>query len=172
VSPRKSAEVAVGKPACSVRVVGFVRPFTLKAAKELMTEWAAPIDDGFWMNAVKSECVVTFASKDDARRTQEGVHHMQWPPVHGRVLEASFSEITAAEARRVAEQPKQRRTPPPSREAKKAPVVAPLPVESPPVTLDDLFRKTATKPVLYWLPVSDEEVTRRKESLPQEKKEE
>lgn len=43
------------------------------------------------------------------------------------------------------------------------PVCAPqlhLPEEKPPVTLDDLFRKTKTEPAVYWLPVSAQRVER------------
>lgn len=43
---------------------------------------------------------------------------------------------------------------------------APVGKEAAPIaTLDDLFRKTAAKPALYWLPVSDGEVQTRKEAL-------
>lgn len=35
-----------------------------------------------------------------------------------------------------------------------------LPEEKPPVTLDDLFRKTKTEPAVYWLPVSAQRVER------------
>lgn len=37
--------------------------------------------------------------------------------------------------------------------------------EAPIATLDDLFRKTTAKPALYWLPVSEEEVQRRREAI-------
>ena len=32
--------------------------------------------------------------------------------------------------------------------------------EEPPIILDDIFRKTDAKPSLYWLPLSEEEVSR------------
>lgn len=34
--------------------------------------------------------------------------------------------------------------------------------EAPPPTLDDLFRKTSTKPCLYWIPLTDEQAAERK----------
>ncbi len=37
--------------------------------------------------------------------------------------------------------------------------------EAPPPTLDDLFRKTSTKPCLYWLPLTEEQAIERKAKL-------
>lgn len=37
--------------------------------------------------------------------------------------------------------------------------------ETPIATLDDLFRKTNAKPALYWLPVSEEEVQKRRDAV-------
>lgn len=34
--------------------------------------------------------------------------------------------------------------------------------ESPPPTLDDLFKKTSTKPCLYWLPLTEAEAANKK----------
>lgn len=39
-----------------------------------------------------------------------------------------------------------------------------LQVDNPP-TLDDLFRKTTTKPCLYWLPLSEVQAAERKAKL-------
>ena len=34
--------------------------------------------------------------------------------------------------------------------------------EAPPPTLDDLFKKTITKPYLYWMPLTEEQAADRK----------
>ena len=34
--------------------------------------------------------------------------------------------------------------------------------EAPPPTLDDLFKKTMTKPYLYWMPLTEEQAADRK----------
>ena len=34
--------------------------------------------------------------------------------------------------------------------------------EAPPPTLDDLFKKTMTKPYLYWMPLTEEQAAGRK----------
>lgn len=39
-----------------------------------------------------------------------------------------------------------------------------LQVDNPP-TLDELFRKTTTKPCLYWLPLTDAQAAERKREL-------
>lgn len=39
-----------------------------------------------------------------------------------------------------------------------------LQVDNPP-TLDELFRKTTTKPCLYWLPLTDSQAAERKATL-------
>lgn len=36
-----------------------------------------------------------------------------------------------------------------------------MPVESPAKLLDDLFKKTTATPIIYWLPLSDEEADGR-----------
>lgn len=37
-------------------------------------------------------------------------------------------------------------------------------VEAPVLDLDQLFRKTAAEPVLYWLPLTEEEAAKRAEA--------
>jgi len=79
-------------------VDGFVRPFRLPAAQELLeSRGGEKLGDGcFWMNGIKSHCYATFQTLEAAERAREALDGIQWPEMGG-ILSSDFAEQTAAE---------------------------------------------------------------------------
>ncbi|KAF7042743.1 hypothetical protein CFC21_052254 [Triticum aestivum] len=164
----------------SLRIDRFVRPFTLRAVQELLGKTGSVCS--FWMDHIKTHCYVTFSSVEEATATRDAVYNLQWPPNNGNYLLAEFvdpQEVKlkleppppppAATAAAVpispATTPREQLPPPPplvkpptSDPREKLPPT-PKKAEPPVVTLDDLFRKTQSSPRIYYLPLSDEEVS-------------
>ncbi|RQM10882.1 hypothetical protein B5M09_011910 [Aphanomyces astaci] len=97
-------------PTPTIRIDNFIRPFTLNAVKAFVQVDASFVDDGFWMDAIKTHCYVTYATTDAVR----------------------YIYIA-------------------------------------PVTADDLFCKTKAVPSLFYLPVSDDLVARRRANVERKK---
>ncbi|KAH9622048.1 hypothetical protein KSS87_020353 [Heliosperma pusillum] len=88
--PPKEREVPPStKPATnSLRIDHFLRPFTLKAAQELLGKTGTVTS--FWMDQIKTHCYVTYSSIEEAVETRNAVYNLQWPPNGGRQLVAEF----------------------------------------------------------------------------------
>ncbi|KAJ0411767.1 hypothetical protein ATCC90586_006726 [Pythium insidiosum] len=149
----------------TLRIDNFRRPFTLPAVKAFLQQTGPFVENGFWMNSIKTHCFVTYASTELAERTKARVDGVVWPPETGVALAAVFSEQTAVEINNGA-------VPEPPGAASAGPHKRKASHDAPPTSarrrpaaksLDALFRKTETKPVLYYLPVPDEEVRQRRE---------
>lgn len=126
-----------------LHITGFVRPFTLQSAKDLVGQYGQVVD--FWMDSIKSHCYVEYADAKSAQACIQGLNGLQWPQSVGKNLSAESS--TAEEMRSV-----QTDNPPVSRKRS----LEDVQVEQAPTkkakTLDELFMKTQTKPHLYYLP--------------------
>lgn len=170
-------------PTNSLRIDHFLRPFTLKAVQELLAKTGNVCS--FWMDNIKTHCYVTYSSVEEAIETRNAVYNLQWPPNGGRLLLAKF--VDPEEVKVHIDTPKQPATAHvttvPNGTQKQALVQPcsstkqkdlrqhirpqpppPLPekVDSPIVTLDDLFRKTRTPPQIYYLPLTEEQVAAKK----------
>nr|KJB18300.1 hypothetical protein B456_003G045500 [Gossypium raimondii] len=75
-------------PTTSLRIDHFLRPFTLKAAQELLGKTGTVTS--FWMDHIKTHCYVTYSSVEEAIETRNAVYNLQWPPNGGRLLVADF----------------------------------------------------------------------------------
>ncbi|KAL4376666.1 hypothetical protein GQ457_02G016910 [Hibiscus cannabinus] len=75
-------------PTTSLRIDNFLRPFTLKAAQELLGKTGTVMS--FWMDHIKTHCYVTYSSVEEAIDTRNAVYNLQWPPNGGRLLVADF----------------------------------------------------------------------------------
>jgi apoptotic chromatin condensation inducer in the nucleus len=90
---------------CTIRVDGFVRPFTLPKAQALVVEMGGgPLVDGkgFWMDAIKTHCYATFQKEEHAIKAREALYGLVWPE-RGGTLKTDFSDKTAAEVAEAAE---------------------------------------------------------------------
>ncbi|EQC38825.1 hypothetical protein, variant [Saprolegnia diclina VS20] len=147
---------------CTLRIDNFVRPFTLPAVHALVQADGSFVEDhGFWIDGIKTHCYVTFATPEIATATRQRLHGVVWPAHHGKTLSVDYSASTAKMIAVANPVPELRRRPTLVASVGK-PTAASLP--APPVTMEDLFWKTSTKPVLYYLPLTSEQVALRQTS--------
>lgn len=131
-----------------VHVNGFVRPFRLDSAKELMAQSGQVAE--FWMDSIKSHCYARFAILEAAQHCVERVNGLKWPEDYGNLLSAAFG--TAEEmAHAMSLDPSE-----PNERKRRSSVASMAGEEEPPSKrsrgLDELFLKTSAKPHLYYLP--------------------
>ncbi|ONM59844.1 uncharacterized protein [Zea mays] len=93
VARRNSPKERIVPPAktsatTSLRIDRFVRPFTLKAVKELLGKTGSICS--FWMDEIKTHCYVTYSSVEEAVATRNAVYDLQWPSNNNNYLIAEF----------------------------------------------------------------------------------
>ncbi|XP_061151344.1 apoptotic chromatin condensation inducer in the nucleus [Syngnathus typhle] len=81
-----------GKVSSIVHVSNLVRPFTLGQLKELLGRTGTLVEDGFWIDKIKSHCYVTYSSSEEAIATREALHGVKWPQSNPKVLNVDFSQ--------------------------------------------------------------------------------
>ncbi|KAL2643837.1 hypothetical protein R1flu_011424 [Riccia fluitans] len=187
-------------PTTSLKIDRFVRPFTIKAVRELLEQTGTVKE--MWMDQIKTHCFVTYSSVDEAVATRNALYNLQWPVAGGKLLVAEFAEPEEVKLRVDGLAEKSAVTPvtTPRGSGGSAPVAAPIglmalsgpspttglppppPLPPPPrerpilptkkemeppiPTLDDLFKKTWTKPQIYYLPLTDEQVAAKARNKP------
>jgi len=138
-------------PTCALHVSGFVRPFTVMTARELLSQGKTL--QGFWMDTLKSQAYVLFADLDEARLARDALDGLHWP-TGGKKLSAVF--VAEADARSIIDgtpAPQAARAPSAAKAAVAATSSAPeQPTKKKKRSLESLFRKTKAQPALYWLP--------------------
>ncbi|KAH9292071.1 hypothetical protein KI387_042746, partial [Taxus chinensis] len=75
-------------PTSSLKVERFLRPFTVKALKELLSETGRV--KYFWIDQIKTHCYVTYSSVEEAVATRNALYNLKWPINGGRSLIAEF----------------------------------------------------------------------------------
>jgi len=155
-------------------VEGFVRPFTLPAVKALLASAGGVFDEAsdFWMPQIKNLAVVVYATEAEAEATRAAVDGLEWPPSSGKRLAAHY--MTVPDARRCIAAGSMAAQPRPAAPAAPAAAAGATPAGRGPggaagggkpgaKTLDSLFNKTVAAPALYWLPLSEEQVERKRQ---------
>uniref|UniRef100_A0A158PBR7 SAP domain-containing protein n=1 Tax=Angiostrongylus cantonensis TaxID=6313 RepID=A0A158PBR7_ANGCA len=72
-----------------VHIRGLTRPFTDRALKAEITKCGGQIVD-FWIDSVKSHCIVQMNSIDEAREVRNAMHNTQWPAANPKTLSVQF----------------------------------------------------------------------------------
>ncbi|XP_069094322.1 apoptotic chromatin condensation inducer in the nucleus isoform X2 [Pleurodeles waltl] len=75
-----------------VHISNLVRPFTLGQLKELLGRTGAVIEDGFWIDKIKSHCYVTYSTLEEAIATRNSLHGVKWPQSNPKFLFADYAE--------------------------------------------------------------------------------
>ncbi|KAG7248665.1 hypothetical protein CRUP_010363, partial [Coryphaenoides rupestris] len=83
-----------GKLSAIVHVSNLVRPFTLSQLMELLKRTGSVLEEGFWIDKIKSHCYVTYATTDEAQATRAALHGLKWPPSNPKVLSLDFHRGT------------------------------------------------------------------------------
>ncbi|XP_075876706.1 uncharacterized protein acin1a isoform X2 [Nelusetta ayraudi] len=81
-----------GKVSSIVHVSNLVRPFTLGQLKELLGRTGTLVEDGFWIDKIKSHCYVTYCSSEEAVATRAALHGVKWPQSNPKVLRVDFCQ--------------------------------------------------------------------------------
>ncbi|KAM4714606.1 apoptotic chromatin condensation inducer 1b isoform 2-T2 [Anableps anableps] len=81
-----------GKVSNIIHVINLVRPFTLLQLKELLNRTGSVVEEGFWIDKIKSHCYVTYATTEEAVATRTALHGVKWPPSNPKVLGVDFCE--------------------------------------------------------------------------------
>ena len=164
-----------------IRIDNLVRPFTVNQMKELLARTGTLVEDSFWINKVKSTCLVAYSTKEEAEETIAALDGVKWPssnPKQISVKPSTEEELNAflsgtADPRQNGSAPRGNREdvvkPKEIAESKKRPHAD----EEDEArnrkkrrreeessgggggagkTLEELFRKTKTQPSIYWLP--------------------
>ncbi|KAF4046696.1 RNSP1-SAP18 binding (RSB) motif [Phytophthora infestans] len=157
----EDAEAREEEHRTTLRIDNFIRPFTLNAVKALVQELGNYVEDGFWMDAIKTHCFVTYPTSEIAKKTSAALNGKVWPPENGRSLRVKFADHSAMEVSQHGEENVPNR--PKTKESNDTHAT-----QRQKVTIDEFFQKTETKPVLYYLPLTDEEVQERKQRQSQQ----
>lgn len=135
-------------PSTVVHITGFVRPFTLQAARDLVEKYG--ITRSFWMDTIKSHAYVHFEDCEMSRDCREALDGVVWPLETGKRLSATYS--TVEEMKAVIEPEAKKTATVPTSPVASVEVEA-MPVESSSAkSLDELFHKTKALPHLYYKP--------------------
>lgn len=83
VSPSRRPESEI------IHIRGLTRPFTDRALKAEILKSGGQIVD-FWIDSVKSHCIVQMQSIDEAREVRNVMHNTQWPAANPKTLSVQF----------------------------------------------------------------------------------
>ncbi|XP_038126353.1 apoptotic chromatin condensation inducer 1b isoform X1 [Cyprinodon tularosa] len=81
-----------GKISNIIHVINLVRPFTLLQLKELLNRTGTVVEEGFWIDKIKSHCYVTYTTTEEAVATRTALHGVKWPASNPKVLSVDFCE--------------------------------------------------------------------------------
>ncbi|KAL4623610.1 apoptotic chromatin condensation inducer in the nucleus-like [Arapaima gigas] len=81
-----------GKITNIVHICNLVRPFTLGQLKELLNRTGTVMEEGFWIDKIKSHCYVTYSSTEEAVSTRAALHGVKWPQSNPKFLKVDFAE--------------------------------------------------------------------------------
>lgn len=123
-----------------VHIRNLARPFAVPAFKEKLSSYGQVLD--FWIDALKSNCYVQFATASGAESCKAALDGCQWPIDNVRRLRVDYIPDMPAMART-----KTDNNPTPKTPAK---------------SLDDLFYRTKTEPQLFYLPAVIDEINCKK----------
>uniref|UniRef100_A0A915EGE2 SAP domain-containing protein n=1 Tax=Ditylenchus dipsaci TaxID=166011 RepID=A0A915EGE2_9BILA len=74
-----------------IHVRGLKRPFTVKALQNLLGNFGKLVEDGFWIDSIKSNCIVKFETEEQAQLARERLHNVIWPASSDLSLIVEFS---------------------------------------------------------------------------------
>ncbi|KMQ93428.1 apoptotic chromatin condensation inducer in the nucleus [Lasius niger] len=110
----KSPSPPASKPTNILLIKNLVRPFTLNQIKELLSRTGTIVENGFWMDRIKSKCIVEYSNEDQAFETRQALHGISWPMSNPKKLHVEYATNEDMEAARESskEQPVARKAEP------------------------------------------------------------
>jgi len=160
-----------------IHIRGLKRPFTQRSFVEMLMTYGKILEEEMWLDSIKSTCIVAYSNEDEAVLARERLHNCIWPQSSDSFLSIEFSSEETFKRRKDQSssvgnerllvvvdsnsKPKDEQitvTVKNDSSSKKRKADDHF---KPQKTLEDLFRKTKTQPALYYLPLTDEEVSKR-----------
>nr|XP_018897582.1 PREDICTED: apoptotic chromatin condensation inducer in the nucleus [Bemisia tabaci]XP_018897583.1 PREDICTED: apoptotic chromatin condensation inducer in the nucleus [Bemisia tabaci] len=77
-------------PSSVLLITNLVRPFTIIQLRELLQRTGKIQEGGFWIDAIKSKCIVEFENEDQAVETRHALHDVRWPVSNPKLLHVDF----------------------------------------------------------------------------------
>jgi len=74
-----------------IRITNLVRPFTLGQLRDLLQRTGKIVPSGFWMDTIKSQCIVEYENEDQAIETVYALNDSQWPSTNPKFLRVVFT---------------------------------------------------------------------------------
>ncbi|XP_043274879.1 apoptotic chromatin condensation inducer in the nucleus isoform X2 [Venturia canescens] len=110
----KSPSPPAAVPTSILLIKNLVRPFTLNQIRELLSRTGTIVENGFWMDRIKSKCFVEYCNEDQAFETRQALHGISWPVSNPKKLIVEYATKEDMEmARELAkDQPASRKTEP------------------------------------------------------------
>ncbi|XP_029672688.1 apoptotic chromatin condensation inducer in the nucleus isoform X1 [Formica exsecta] len=96
----KSPSPPTSKPTNILLIKNLVRPFTLNQIKELLSRTGTIVENGFWMDRIKSKCIVEYSNEDQAFETRQALHGISWPMSNPKKLHVEYATKEDMEAAR------------------------------------------------------------------------
>ncbi|XP_003700784.2 apoptotic chromatin condensation inducer acinus isoform X2 [Megachile rotundata] len=87
----KSPSPPATKPTNILLIKNLVRPFTLNQIKELLSRTGTIVENGFWMDRIKSKCFVEYSNEDQAFETRQALHGISWPVSNPKRLHVEYA---------------------------------------------------------------------------------
>ncbi|XP_053692775.1 apoptotic chromatin condensation inducer in the nucleus [Sabethes cyaneus] len=78
-------------------ITNLVRPFTVLQLKGLLARTGKIIENGFWIDKIKSKCYVKYETEDEAVETRHALHGVRWPTSNPKCLNVDFGTEAAME---------------------------------------------------------------------------
>lgn len=71
-------------------ITNLVRPFTVLQLKGLLARTGKIVENGFWIDKIKSKCYVKYETEDEAVETRHALHGVRWPTSNPKCLNVDF----------------------------------------------------------------------------------
>lgn len=91
-------------PSNVVFLQNLTRPFTLSGLQGLLKKFGSLDTKKFWIDKIKSKCLVTFASIEEAETARKELHGFRWPDSNPKTLTADFSTEEEIQVRKEADE--------------------------------------------------------------------
>lgn len=92
VEPKKKSSVKRVATTNVIRITNLVRPFTVGQLRDLLQRTGKIVSNGFWIDTIKSQCIVEYENEDQAIETVYALNESQWPSTNPKFLRVVFTD--------------------------------------------------------------------------------
>ncbi|XP_025414942.1 apoptotic chromatin condensation inducer in the nucleus [Sipha flava] len=92
VEPKKNLSAVKHLTSNVIRITNLVRPFTVGQLRDLLQRTGKIVSNGFWIDSIKSQCIVEYENEDQAIETVYALNESQWPSTNPKFLRVVFTD--------------------------------------------------------------------------------